>query len=871
MRARLATLIGAIIVAGAGFWAPAAAQQAIASNSTTRGELRTGDATLGSGELVDTYTLEGRAGQRLVVRLQSTAFDPYLLMRGPGGFSQDNDDEAQGQSSALLDVRLPSTGRYTVSVTSYKAGERGAYTLTLGGAEIAPVAGAGAPGAIRVGETVRGTLAAGDQTLGSGEYVDTWRLSGRRGERFTIRLSSSNFDPYLLVRGPNWLSEENDDDASARGSNASRLVVTMPADGELGVSATSYKPGETGAYTLSVEAGGDATPVAQAPQNAPALALDTPRSGTLQSGDAQLRSGEFVDAYTFTGRRGQGVDIRLASDAFDPYLMIAGPGDFSAWNDDDNEAGGKNARLSLTLPADGAYTIRATSYESGESGAYRLTVSAASPVSAANAAQIALGQTVRGTLGAGDSTLGSGAFVDRYRFRAARGERVAIDLRSTAFDSMLTLIAPSGAREQNDDVSQGANDAHIETEVTETGDYVVMATGYGAGAGAYSISLQRTDRDNTRPPPATSSSGALVAGASVSGQLASSDATLGSGEYFDRYTFTGRRGETVALEMKSAALDSYLIVQAPSGTQEDNDDAGADTHDARVRWVLPEDGSYSVRATSYAARETGAYTLRFLSGTAAETQATQAARRGKVFAVMVGVSQYGGAGGRGDLAYTADDALKLAQALRRGGMLARESVTLTNAEATPAAVRAAFQRVAAAAGPDDLFLFFFSGHGGQTAQRAGGSEPDLKDETIVLRGGEIGDDEMAQMFSRVRARVSLLALDACFSGGFARDVVSRPGVMGLFSSEEDLTSAVAEKFEAGGYLSHFLRAGLSGEADSDSNRIVTAGEMSTYLRRQFAAQAADIEAHDEEGARGYQYLVVERGGVKVEDPVLMLP
>jgi cytochrome P450 len=64
--------------------------------------------------------------------------------------------------------------------------------------------------------------------------------------------------------------------------------------------------------------------------------------------------------------------------------------------------------------------------------------------------------------------------------------------------------------------------------------------------------------------------------------------------------------------------------------------------------------------------------------------------------------------------------------------------------------------------------------------------------------------------------VSLLALDACFSGGFARDVVSRPGVMGLFSSEEDLTSAVADKFEAGGYLSHFLRAGLAGEGDGDT-------------------------------------------------------
>ena len=113
-------------------------------------------------------------------------------------------------------------------------------------------------------------------------------------------------------------------------------------------------------------------------------------------------------------------------------------------------------------------------------------------------------------------------------------------------------------------------------------------------------------------------------------------------------------------------------------------------------------------------------------------------------------------------------------------------------------------------------------------------------------------------------------LDSCFSGGFARNVVDRPGVMGLFSSEEDLTSAVAGKFRAGGYLSHFLRTGMAGEADGDGDRLVTAGELATYLRRQFRIEVDSVESQTADGQRNYQNLVIDRGGVQVDDVILRL-
>jgi hypothetical protein len=240
----------------------------------------------------------------------------------------------------------------------------------------------------------------------------------------------------------------------------------------------------------------------------------------------------------------------------------------------------------------------------------------------------------------------------------------------------------------------------------------------------------------------------------------------------------------------------------------------------------------------------------------------------RIWTVSVGISNYGGQAS--DLPYTAEDAIKINQSLQRAGVLADGSVVLTDGEATYDRVRAAFMQVARQAGPDDVFMFFYSGHGTQMRPNSNSNEPDQRDEAIVLRDRTVSDDEMAQWFSQVRARMAIIALDACFSGGFARDVVNRPGVMGLFSSEEDLTSAVAGKFQAGGYLAHFLRTGLAGDADGDRNRDVTAGELSTYLRRQFAAQAADVEAVTSERQRNYQFLVIERGGVKIDDVVLAL-
>ncbi|MBW8305168.1 MAG: PPC domain-containing protein, partial [Brevundimonas sp.] len=267
---------------------------------------------------------------------------------------------------------------------------------------------------IRPGQTVQGDLRRGDATLDSGEYTDTWTLRVRAGETYEVTLSASNFDPYLMVRGPGGLSEDNDDDPAARGSRDSRIRFTAPAAGEVEIDATSYEPGETGAYRLTLSAIGGAAARAEAADPSGTLAVGRTVGGSLASGDEQLETGEFIDTWTLRGRRGQQLDIRLTSTDFDPYLMVRGPGDFSSDNDDDaGVEDSRNSRLLVTLPADGEYQVSATSYEAKESGDYRLAVLDGAGVSAprppseapsgrpAGGGDVVIGEVVSGALAGG--------------------------------------------------------------------------------------------------------------------------------------------------------------------------------------------------------------------------------------------------------------------------------------------------------------------------------------------------------------------------------------------------------------------------------------------------------------------------------------
>ncbi len=510
------------------------------------------------------------------------------------------------------------------------------------------------------------------------------------------------------------------------------------------------------AFLLATVAFGLSSSAIGQSDNAPAprpLAAGQSINGELSANDTQRRSGKYEDVYLIQGRQGDRVDLRLMSDAFDPYLVVNGPGGFSMSNDDEEgQSESTNSRLVLQLPADGTYRISATSFRSGETGAYRIQAS----VPAANvavsrpqpAAPIRIGQVVNGSLAQGDGRLASGEYQDQYRFSARRGQRVRIELT-------------------------GVND-----------------------------------------------------------------------------------------------MDTYLMLRRPDGSQDTNDDAeydGQSSLNSRIDTVLAEDGDYVIVATTYRPNTTGSYRLSLQQSPGLPRQA-RVPGGAHVIALAVGVSDYGGR--TSNLPNTDTDARELYNSLRGAGLLHPASQLLVNDEATTKNVANAFARAAAQAGPNDLFLFFYSGHGNQVDVPVSAAELDGRAETIELFDDAMTDAQLKPLFDSVRGRMSMVVLDSCFSGGF-RNLIDRPNVMGMFSSEEDLTSLVADRFKAGGFLSYFLRPALQGEADDDGDGIVTAGELSTYVRRRFRREG-DIPAETREDQQNFQNILVERGGVNIDDVVVRL-
>lgn len=760
----------------------------------------------GTISFVDRYDVSVAAGEHVRVTLTSSAFDPVLEVTPPRGAPLTNDDVAGDRTRSEIELVATVAGALKVQVTSFRPDAQGAYHV-----RVERVRAAAPPPVIAAAPTRRHHVLAG--------------------------LLSS------LARGG-------------------------------GVAGA-------GAHTGGA-AGAGAAP------GTPHLAVGARVSGTLAEGDAHLDSGELADVYELEIGERTDVIVQMQSDHLDSYLLVRGPGD-AEWENDDS-GGTLDAQVVIPSAAPGTYRIFATTYRPGATGAYELKVlaprtGAGAPIAAAAGASTGTTagapQAIEGALAAGDAQLSSGEYSDEHRFTWPVGTAVHLEARSTEFDTYLILRAPSGQQRDNDDQAPGVLNAAMDFVVQEAGEHRVLVTSYRPGeTGRYQLEVRAGSASGgagstgAATPPVAAATGtgtAATAGGPIRGTLARGDAQLSSGELVDTHRATFAPGAPVSIRVESSQFDTYLIVRSPSGRQQDNDDIRPGVLNSGIDIPAAEAGEYQILVTSYRPGETGAYTLTIASGAGATTTATTPPRPGtgapvvpaapgsgsRVWVLSVGISDY--PGGANDLPECANDAVKIAEALRNQGLTAPErEILLTDSRATTGAIRQALQRIAREIRPDDTFVFFYSGHGGQReGHSADPHELDGVDEYLYVYDGELLDDEFARLTDAIRARTSLIAIDACFAGGFAKDVITRPGVVGMFSSEEDVTSGVASQFQAGGYLSHFLRLGIQGEADDDPrDSVMTVGELTHFVWQQYGRHASDVRM-----SMGYQHLVVDRGAV----------
>lgn len=107
----------------------------ITSGQSVQGTLARTDQMLADSSYFDTYTYQGRQGERVRIALSSSAFDTYLsvgqVVDGRYQEVEKNDDIDNENTNSVVDVVLPRTGTYQIRANSYLKHQTGAYTLQL--------------------------------------------------------------------------------------------------------------------------------------------------------------------------------------------------------------------------------------------------------------------------------------------------------------------------------------------------------------------------------------------------------------------------------------------------------------------------------------------------------------------------------------------------------------------------------------------------------------------------------------------------------------------------------------------------------------------------------------------------------------------
>jgi hypothetical protein len=220
----------------------------------------------------------------------------------------------------------------------------------------------------------------------------------------------------------------------------------------------------------------------------------------------------------------------------------------------------------------------------------------------------------------------------------------------------------------------------------------------------------------------------------------------------------------------------------------------------------------------------------------------------QVWAVVIGVASYHH---MPVLRYTDDDAYRMYAFLKspEGGALDDDHIRiLVDEEATLGNIKRTMTEIFGQAGPNDLVMLYFSGHG--------------------LRGSFLPFDfdgyrnkllheEISAILKRSPAKYKLCIADACHSGsllsmrgGSPNEMMAdyynnlakaNAGTALIMSSKSDETSLESSGLRQG-VFSHFLIRGLKGEADTDDDKLVSVKELYNFINYNVRSYTGNLQS-----------------------------
>jgi len=329
-------------------------------------------------------------------------------------------------------------------------------------------------------DSVNGVFETGcEATQRPGSLAKQFVFSGTAGTRITADLSSTA-DTYMYLIGPgDVLLASNDDGGS--GSD-SRIVWLLEADGNYIIEATTFSPGVTGTFALTLACSDDTDCTGP-------IVCDNQVTGDWTPDCPSVhRTGAYARMYTFTGTGGDRVIIDLSS-ATDAYLYLLNPsGAVLAYNDD---AGmDTDAQIQQTLPADGEYTIEATTLMPMETGSFDLSLQCTEESDCIT--PIECGEVIAGSwTGQCRSYNRYGSYARLFTFEGVVDQHITVILTSQTVDTYLYLLSPDGGIAASDDDGGVGSNSRIAGTVLMAGTWAIEATTFGMGeTGDFEVELR---------------------------------------------------------------------------------------------------------------------------------------------------------------------------------------------------------------------------------------------------------------------------------------------------------------------------------------------------------------------------------------------
>lgn len=318
------------------------------------------------------------------------------------------------------------------------------------------------------------------------------------------------------------------------------------------------------------------------------LTLGQTVSTTLTVSDpVYAERGTHYRGYSFSGAAGDRVELRVASESMDTYLILLGPDGLEVARDDDS-GGNLDARVVVSLPSAGPYTLVATTFGAGATGDLSVFVDTyvERPITIGT---IALNETRELLVDTTDGEVTIGSRGEVLTFEGEAGLQVTYSVHSTHSTPSVRLVSPTFESVGEIYTYSAGAAAQLTSTLPVTGTYRLVV---GSGTSEPTTIVVSLAEGSVAIQPIGT---ALTSGRTIAGVLEEGDSPDSDGTgVFDGYNIEVPAGKVLNVTTQSESLDGYLRIYDSYGSLVAENDDSNETLNPSASVVSASDSTYRV-------------------------------------------------------------------------------------------------------------------------------------------------------------------------------------------------------------------------------------------------------------------------------------